>query len=47
MVVDAGEDVGEVGSGIETVRLGRFDHGHRAGEGFAAGIGTGEEPASH
>ena len=42
--MDAVEHVGEIGLRIETVHFGGFDDGHGAREGFAAGVGTREEP---
>jgi|TARA_R110002126_G_scaffold499_1_gene3264 hypothetical protein len=36
--MDAVEDIGEVGLGVETVQLGGFDDGHGAREGFRAGV---------
>ena len=44
MVVVAVEHVGEIGLRIEAVQLGGLDDGHGAGERFAAGVGTREEP---
>jgi hypothetical protein len=42
VLVDAGQDVGEVGLRIEAIQFGRFDDGHRASQRFSAGIGPGE-----
>ena len=39
--MDAGKDIGEVGLGVETVKLGSLDDGHCTGEGFA----TASDPA--
>ena len=44
MIVDAGQDVGEIGLRIETIPLGGLDSGHGAGQRFAAAVGPGEEP---
>ena len=44
MIVDAGQDVGEIGLRIETIPLGGLDAGHGAGQRFAAAVGPGEEP---
>lgn len=44
VIVDAVEDVGEIGKRVETVQLGRFNDRHRAREGFRAGICAREEP---
>lgn len=44
MIVDAVEDVGEIGQRVETIQLGRFNDRHRAREGFRAGICAREEP---
>lgn len=38
VVVDAAENVSEVGLRIKRVHFGGFDDGHRAREGFAAGV---------
>lgn len=38
VIMDTGEDVGEVGLGIEAVELDGLDDGHRTGEGFATGV---------
>lgn len=42
--MDPAQDVREVGLWVETVKLCRFNDGHRAREGFRAGIGTRKEP---
>lgn len=44
MIVNAVEDVGEVGLRVEAAHLRALDQGHGAGQGFAAGIRSGEEP---
>lgn len=43
VIVDAVEDIGEVGWRIEAVELGGLNYGHGAGKGFATGVRTGEE----
>ncbi len=42
--MDAVEHVGEIGLRIEAVQLCRLDDRHGAGQRFAAGVGTREEP---
>ncbi len=44
MIVDAVENVSQIGQRVETVQLGRFNDSHRTCEGFRAGVGTREEP---
>ena len=44
MIVDAGQDVGEVSLRIEAVELGAFDQGHGLGEGLSTCIIAREEP---
>ena len=44
VIVDAVEDVGEVGLRIKAAHLRALDERHRARQGFAAGIRSGEEP---
>ena len=44
MIVDAGQDVSEIGLRIEAVHLGRFDDGHRACQRFGTGVCPGKEP---
>src|SRR5690606_30310576 len=43
-VVDAIEQIGDVGLGIEAVHLGAFDECHGAGQRLSAGLGAGEQP---
>ena len=43
MIGDAGEDIAEVGFGIEAVELGGFDERVDRGGALAAGIGAGEQ----
>lgn len=44
MVGDAGQNVPEIGLGIEAVELGALDQGVDDGGALAAGVGAGEEP---
>lgn len=44
VILDAVENVGEIGLGIEHVQLCRFDDRHGAGQRFFAGIGARKEP---
>lgn len=44
MIVDAGQDVCEVGLRIEAVHLGRFNDGHRACQRFGTCVCPGKEP---
>jgi len=44
VIVDAVEDVSEVGQRVETIQFCGFNDGHRPCEGFRAGIGAREEP---
>ena len=44
MVVDAAQDVGQIGLRVEAVNLGGFNRRHGAGQCFGAGIGPREEP---
>ncbi len=44
MVMDAGQDVGEVGLRIKAVPLGAFNQGHGLGEGLPTCIIAREEP---
>ena len=44
VVGDAGDDVAEIGFGLEAVELGGFDDGIDRGGAGSAGVGTGEEP---
>ena len=39
VIVDTVENVGKIGHRIKAVELGRFDNGHRTGQGFRTGIG--------
>jgi len=43
VVADAGEDVCEIGFGVQARELGGLDDGHGVGEDLAAGVGAGEE----
>ena len=44
VIVDAVEDVSEIGLRVETVQLGGFNDGHGTCEGFRTGIGPCKEP---
>ena len=44
VIMDALEDVCQIGQRVEAVQLCRFDDGHRPRQSFCAGIGTREEP---
>jgi len=46
VIVDAVEDIGEVGLRIEAIHFCGFDDGHGAGERFSACIGASEQPVA-
>jgi len=43
MIADAGQDIGDIELGVETVELGALDQRIERGGAMPAGIGTGEE----
>ena len=44
VVVDAGEDIGELGLRVDAAQLCAFYQGHRVGKGLATSVVAGEEP---
>lgn len=44
MIVDPGQDVGEIGLRVEAVHLGGLDDGHRTGQRFGTGVRPCKEP---
>lgn len=44
MIVDAVEDVGQVGLGIQAIQFGRLNQSHGAHQSFCTGIGPCKEP---
>lgn len=46
VIVDAGQDIGQVGFGVVVGEFGTFDEREDVGEVFAAGMGACEEPVA-